>query len=487
LRYKQDRIDITNLIESNPNQLINTIWKQEGPLAIDNQCRCQMGNGENRSPFACAQCKNLRRLIDFRLGGVERPFQIECGEFIGKKLIVSKTDISMPFLTWDEDSSRRARNYVQQYNDLTICGTPNVSNLKCITGDSFTIRTLIMLMINKIFNDKGIPHIPKLHTAFICSGIGYSLYDMPSIGTISELHKIEKYHDVGLRNPIINLAQLRNQSLTTSEPKNFSHLPLKIQIARTIIIQLLVVLLELSSSNFSHGTPSIHGIIFTDEPVSYKYDNVHIVGPITLQISDLWNSSATFNNTHFFPKNLRSSMYIERNMFVPEISTKTVSMAHCYDIGANEENNKTSVVCPATMKTCPDTITYDVCKSRNIALYRLTNSTMDIYNAMRHIGFPLYVSSFDLYCFMVSLMCDKSFYLTVTNDEKLYRLWSMMWLIEDLHNVESLIKQAHDIQSIDKIPLNNRASGNIVINIIRGKWLRCDITKFLWSLIKLGW
>lgn len=488
-RYKQDREEVASLIESNPDKLINTIWKSDGPLAIDNQCRCQMGKGEKRSPFACAQCKNLRRLIDFRLGGVERPFQIECGEYAGKNLIVSSTDIIAPFLMWDEDSARKARNYVQQYHNLTICGTPNVNNLKCITGDSFTIRTLIMWMIAKRFVEKGLPHIPTLQTAFICSGIGYSLYDMPTIGTISELHKIETYHNLDLTS-------------NSMKSQHFAYTPLKTDIARTIILQLLVTLLELSLINFSHGTPSIHGLIFTKDPVSYIYDGVHIEGPITLKISDMWNSSATFSNTHFFPKNIKSSIYIERNMFIPEIATKTVSMAHCHDIGLqpdfftrsigaiHDENSATGsqpIVCPETITTCPDATTYDLCKAKEVTLYRLTNSTMDIYTAIRHIGFPLYVSSFDFYCFMISLMCDKSFYDAITNDQKLYRLWSMMWLIEDMHYIERSIKEAHDIEARGETPTSNRAASNMSINIIRGKWLRCDITQFLWSLIKLGW
>lgn len=480
-QYKKDRDEVVTLVLDDPDNLIKTIWKQDGPLAIDNGCRCQMGAGERRSPFTCAQCSNLRRLIDFRMGGVDKPFQIECGESAGRNFIVLSTDITAPFLTWDEDSARRARNYVQQYHNLTICGTPNLNELRCITGDSFTIRTLLLWMIHYIFSDKGLPHIPLLQTAFICRGTGYSLFDMPSIGPISELHKIEAYHDI----------DPKTKSMITSsgsiKSQHFAYTPLKGNIARTIIIQLLVILLELSNIHFSHGTPSIHGLIFNKDPVSYSYDGVHVEGPITVQISDLWNSSATFNHIHYFPKNIKSSMYLERGMFVPEISTKTVSMAHCHDVGAIQEANLPPIVCPSTVTTCPDATTYSLCKPQSVTLYRLTNSTLDIYNAMRHIGFPLYVGSFDFYCFMVSLMCDKSFFDAVTNDHRLYRLWSMMWLIEDLPNIERLIKEAHDIEARGETPSSNRAASNTVINIIRGAWLRCDIVKYIFNLIKLGW
>lgn len=84
-------------------------------------------------------------------------------------------------------------------------------------------------------------------------------------------------------------------------------------------------------------------------------------------------------------------------------------------------------------------------------------------------------------------MCDKSFFDAVTKNEKLYRLWSMMWLIDDLPNIERLIKEAHDIEARGETPTSNRAASNIAINIIRGVWLRCDIIRYIWSLIKLGW
>ena len=510
-RYKQDREELTYLVLNDPDKLVQTIWRAEGPLAIDNECLCQMGRGENRSPFACAQCKNLRRLIDFRLGGVERPFKIECGKDAGKDLIVASSEINMPFINWDEDSARKARVYVQQYHNLTICGTPDINGMRCITGDTFTTRTIILWMIHKLFSERGLPHVPTMHTAFVCRGIGYSLYDMPTIGTLASLHSIDDYHEttptmrssqraapkvereynqgVGREYNQEGLIHLTEVAATAQRDPRSQHLalaPLKCSVARTIIVQLLVTLLELSKVNFSHGTPSIHGLIFTKDPVSYAYDGVHVEGPVTLQISDLWNSSATFNNVHYFPKNVKSSMYLERGMFVPEISTKTVSMAHCHDTGITSFNSEEHdpIACPATVNTCPDANTYSACKPKSTTLYRLTNSTLDIYNAMRHIGFPLYVGSFDFYCFMVSLMCDRSFYDAVTHDDRLYRLWSMMWLIEDLPNVERMIKDAHDAQVIGT---NARSDSNTVINIIRGSWLRCDIIKYIWSLIKLGW
>ena len=191
-RYKDDRTHIISLILKDPETLINTIWKPEGPLAIDNDCLCKMGQGEPRSPFACSQCKNLRRLIDFRMGGVERPFQLECGDQSGKNIIVTRKEVINPFLAWDDDATRRAQSYLHQYHNLTLCGTPDIA-LRCITGDPFTIRTLILWMIKHQFMEAGLPHCPTLLTAFICHDEGYSVY---SIRILARSLNFIKYQNI---------------------------------------------------------------------------------------------------------------------------------------------------------------------------------------------------------------------------------------------------------------------------------------------------
>lgn len=54
----------------------------------------------------------------------------------------------------------------------------------------------------------------------------------------------------------------------------------------------------------------------------------------------------------------------------------------------------------------------------------------------------------------------------------------MMWLHDDLSSVEQAIVDTHKGTNHAMV---------VVIDIIRGRWLRCDIIKYLWSLIKKGW
>lgn len=401
-QYENDRNAILEYLRDDPNYLVKTTWKEGSLLAIDNQCQCQMGKGNIRTKFICAQCKNLRRLIDFNKSS--EPFQIECGKFSGKTMIVSKVDVTAPNLSWNDEVGIRAGNYIKQYQNVTMCGTPNMQGKKYITGDCFTIRTFIMWILHHHLNKKGLPHIPNLRSVFICNNIGYSLYDAPSIGNIKTL-------ETRLTSPIV----------------------------KDIILQLLVIFTELSSMNFSHGNPSSKGILFSESPVSYKYNGRNIISPITVQIADMWNSSLTFNDVHYYPKNISPTIEMEKNFVAPEISTK---------VGEETGDN----------------------------FYRLNNDTMNIYNTIRHIGFPLYVGSFDFYCFMVSLMCNRYFYYYVVTDGFLSTLWSSIWLREDINNVNQRIQVYHTKE------VEGRSNHNPV-DIIKGLWLRCNVLNYVWGKV----
>lgn len=435
--YAANRNETVQMMLRDPNKLTQVLWKNNSPLAIDNECRCKMGKGELRSAFSCAQCKNLRRL-NYKLDCVTKPFRIECGSLAGKNLIVKSVAVDAPYITFDDDSAERAKLFLTQYKNLNLCGTPDISNMQCIIGDTFTIKTLLSWSLYDIFNSKNLPHIPLLYTAFVCQNTGYSLYESNSIGSFDDMHKMDIYHD---NDPTHNL-----------KSKPIIYLPLKSSITRTIIVQLLVILNELSKVNFSHGYPSIKDFVFNSQPLSYMYEGFHVTGDITMQITNFEYSSAMLNNIHYYAKNLKSKVYLNKDMFIPEIIRRNVATAKC-DINGS-------------------------CSSGDVYVYRVTSDNVNLYDAMRNIGCPIFVGSFDFYCYMVSLMSDKSFHDSVFRDKKLYKLWTLMWSADDLITIEKNIKEAHDLEPMTKIN---------VINIIRGAWLRCDIIDYMWSLVKKGW
>jgi len=289
-------------------------------------------------------------------------------------------------------------------------------DMKFICSDPFTNRTLMMCAINKIFKDKKLPHILNFYTAFICGDKGYTILENPSIGSLDNLHKISEYH---------------------TKPENMCS-PFLTKITKTIITQLVVTLNELSYINFSHGSPSIESLAFGSEHISYKYEGINIFGDITLKIVNLWKSSATFSNIRYFADDIKSELHLECNMLIPNIETVNINNCTYYKIGHNNINTLI---------------------------------------AMKNLGMPILLASFDLYCFLVSLMCDQSFYMSVMKDNELHILWNSLWLNDDLICIEKLICDNHFLD----IQINNFQT---TMNMISNFWLNSDAIKHLLLLIK---
>lgn len=308
-----------------------------------------------------------------------------------------------------------------EISNLFICYYDNFNlkkngDCRFICSDSFTNRTLIMTAITKIFKDKKLPNTINFYNAFVCGNKGYSMLENPTIGSLDNLHKISEYH---------------------TKPENMCS-PFLCKITKTIITQLVITLNELSHIQFSHGNPSIESLAFGSEHVSYKYEGINVIGDINLKIVNFWKSSATFSNNRYFSNDIKSQLHLECNILHHPIETMIVDNCKYYKIGYNN---------------------------------------IDSLMSMNNTGISIFLGSFDLYCFFVSLMCDQSFYMSVMKDNDLNLLWKSIWLIEDLDKVEKLICDHHCLD----IQVNNFET---TINIICKLWLRCDVITNLLSLIK---
>lgn len=271
-RYQDDRMQVINLIKYNYKSLIEKIWKKDGILAIDENCR---SNINNRNYYICTQCRNLRRLLDDR-SGLNKPFSIKYGSMLGESLIIKNIN------TLKNNIFLRIDNY-NNLND-------NIDNK--IIGDKFTINLLINWMLMDIFHNMNLNHCVNLYTSFICNNIGYNLEEYPDYIDITELSK--KYYD----------------------KKDHKFQPaLEIPIVKSIINQILIILDILSEYNFSFGSPSISSLYFKNEAISYSYKNKNICGPITLKLHKFYNCSIIFNKNFYHSLNLEKTLFLEQNIF----------------------------------------------------------------------------------------------------------------------------------------------------------------------------
>lgn len=278
--YKENRKNLISVIYKDHEKLIETLWKEDSPLFIDAQCKCEMGDKQIRTFYACTQCCSLRRLIDFKNKSEDGTFTIKCGKMKGKELIVTKHLISKLFLKRNLEAEDNNVFYLEQYKELLTCCTQNNKKLICVMGDEFTIKNILFFALGEHFRKRNMYHIPKLYTAFVCSDKGFSIYENPSMGGYENL-------------------KMNNQN------------------ARAIFLQLIVIFNELSTFQFAHSNPGTHSLLFDKEPCSYTYRNIKVKSPITVMLGNFWKASATFGNVHYYSKDNS----INNNIFVPEIIT----------------------------------------------------------------------------------------------------------------------------------------------------------------------
>lgn len=436
-RYELDKALVLNLVYNEPEILVAKLWQPNGLLAIDSDCRCKMGKGDINTHHACSQCQTIRRLVDFRLEDREQPFLVECGHYTGRKLAIGNSHTLGPYLKWDKYAEHIYEVYTERYKLSLQCGTPRFDKFRAIEGDSFSIRTIIMWVIYDLFKKYNLPHCPKIYTAFVCGNNAYSMYDVPSIGSFKQV--LQSYPVTGA-------------------------------LIYSIILQLLVISHTLKQLHFSHGMPSINSMSFNKNPVSYMYDGVKIVGPITLQLADMWHSSAVINNVHYYSSDITSTIRAERSMYTPEIQTMNLPTAYCAAYNSN-------LSCPST-KVCDKIDT--ICTENSAVYYKLSGDNIDSYNAVRHMGFPIYSGSFDLYCWIVSMMLDNRVFTTVVNDPMLNSLWMSMWTKADMDTIHTRLAQIHEMQET----MTNMEKRHLELEVISGVWLRCDIGDYLWSVVK---
>jgi len=286
----------------------------------------------------------------------------------------------------------------------------------------------------------GINGCLRCHTGFICHDNGYILTDCPTMGS---------YWDITLWTiPSITAP-------SDSTVQSMSEI-----IAMTIIKQLTVILNILDDVNFIHGDPCVQSLAFDKEPCSYKYENVLISGPLTLKIVNFSKSSitASYNvnkKIRLYPKSSDASVF--QSGFIPKINVIISSTAACDYIRDNGHNDNNGV-----------------CITDEFNIYTIDDNNVNSLLNIRNSGIPLFGASLDLYCFMVGLMCEPTFYQAVHNNDNLYLLWCIMWLPGDLITIEERLGSViHDNK--------NKMSFREILTLLYGLRLRCNAHKVLWK------
>lgn len=460
-QFSQDRQKIVTLLEKDPDTLIKTLWTPFSPLCNDGKCLFNMGktikhyslderiNGQIITNegyinyYMCPQCVNMSRLIDFTKGGLGKRFTLECGKQAGQSLIVMESKINRTYMV-KETPPKTVQKLLNSHHMKSLskcsCSNHDYTCMSYLGLDPFTNNIFINWYLNYQLDCLGIPNLIHMHIAYQCRENGYSLYEYPDIGRIRHLQEYpELLHHCGRPSP-------------TSKADDKT--PLSNEVVEGILKQLMATMHALQKYDFSHGGPSSRNILFKNEPCAYMYDGVHIDCPVTIKITDLHNAGITINNIRLYNKSVIADEEIMRKDFKPVIETVEIT-PFSFDRSAKPEKH-TVYKLQDPNKNLKETI---------------------LFMYIKHLGLPIYQSSFDTYAYMIVLMAERSCYTTVMNNTKLYKFWRNMWLPRDFETIQDRILKLHKtsdpVTQVDKI-----------LRVIYGLSLKCNLISTAWEEIK---
>ncbi len=469
--FQKDRNYIVSLIKNNTGKLIAELWTPSSPICMDKKCLFSMGTSqqvysleeriegntiinENVVNFySCPQCKNMKRLLDFKTNEIGKPFFIECGSRAGCQLIVTQECLAKLYIIKETPPKTVAKILNSEYIDdlnrcsagcnTDICTIKNYNKINYLGLDPYTNNVLINWVINNRMMELNIPNIINMEIGFVCGNNGYCLYEHCDIGRLRHLQEYPDYLD----------HSCRPSPTATADDK----IAISKDVVKGIIMQLFATLHALKEFDFSHGNPCSRTLLLKSDPCSYMYDGVHVECPLTIKLCDFHQSGITVNNNRLYNKSVVADESISRRSYKPILESTQITKF--------EFDNKGVIINP-----------------EKVSIYRLKNPSgyyeeSIVFMYIKHLGLPLYQTSFDAYCYMISLMSDRSFYTTVMNDESMYSMWRNMWLPDEFSKVQEMVRKLHDIPDpVTKVEL--------VIKYLAGYGLRCDMIDHGWNMIK---
>lgn len=299
-RYSREREKVLNLLADTKDLLIRNLWSLQGPLSFDPRCLKRMGQGDPQGQwipisFACTQCHIFHRLTDYRLGFVDRPFQIECGREAGVTMILRRIPsirsslrvVENKYIA--EDAALSYRKYAPYFPSH-----PNPNTLVHLEVDSYTSGLLISWLLERYMRERGSSNVQRLYNAFVCSDDGYYLTEHLRPLTVESCSVLKIQEDVW-----------------------------------SLLVQLVVIGKALQALSFSHPSLSLSNLFIRDTPISYKEEDVHVRSPWTLVIGSLEGGSicTTSLQQRSTPEDERAST-VEEELVPTALSIHTTPRPH---------------------------------------------------------------------------------------------------------------------------------------------------------------
>jgi hypothetical protein len=424
-RLERGRI-ICDLL-NNPNDFFKYLWTPKSSISYDRECRVKSGQGACNSskickqrqemmyPFRekyyeCNKCHKLEKLVDLNELELNKPFrstiiddknmkQYNLNLVINSFIITSeKEKINNQFI---ERVKKIIKNTLcdEEENKPFIESNPfgvDLINAQFVPLDSFTINILISWIFEKIMKNTGKPHYNRIHTAFVCSNTGFILEDVSIPYFVIESD--EKYE------------RFRRDNI------------LDHKISEGIILQLLVIFHFIKKFALSISNVSFDCLGFSTEPCKYVYENkkninVKISCPVTVKIKNFMSSGITIKKQ-------------EEDKFF-RVYTQNVELEKAINCTFNDKFLNLKIM-------SNDKVYFKIANNNNKTCDYLGIKT--IFTHLWNAGAPYFNSQLNFYSFFILLCMRSTFYYSVKASNKLTKLWYLMFLPEQMREIETRLE-----------------------------------------------
>jgi hypothetical protein len=432
LAFKNIRQGVLNLDESFVN---------------DNSCMCQVGKGKRPfvNLYVCNACNMLRRLTkDVKMDDTDI-ITIQTGRYEGKSFKVTEYDDVYSSYELNEELTFISNEYSKMEYNLNLLEDSYYTlfkRTKYMTTSSYITNYIITcIFLNNKMQKYKIPNTILFDWSFCCNkNVKVCKASHLNFMELNNLHSFSK----NLKSPT---AQIKIAPLNES-------------VVFEILKQLIVVLHLLSKYAFIHGRPCIEYLNFTNKPCVYKYGEMQVESPITLHIDPSLYTSFTYETDE--GEFLRLKSYNQFNLHPGYLDFPVESV----DIIINHKpkNTPDNYNIPLILEL-RNHITY---------CYKIGNKLKKLLDFHTNFGAPLLQSSFEFYCFLISLLCEDSFYTTFIENQKLRTIWYSLWKESEYESVNmELLK----LKTKDKIEYED------IVHFVSKYYLRNDSLKHFYDCL----
>lgn len=263
--------------------------------------------------------------------------------------------------------------------------------------------------------------------------------------------------NIRLKYDFENINELAQSDFFAS-PEHQNENYLKKDITRDILICLVVFYKFFALDAFCHNEPCVKFLKFNTGFNNFVFEGCEFYIPFLFIIELSKYSAINYKNGRYFNQDITNkkewkSVPIE-SLDVDINGTKNYKKVD-FGIPYNSEYN-----------------------NHRILFYKIGNRSKDFIYARRKLGLALFYHSFDLICFIVSLLIERCFSFYFFTDYKLINLWKGLWKRDEYIKINKEIDDIRQLRSKKNSKIENNFE--TVFEIVKKYYIRIDALDYIY-------